>query len=107
MDRLQSDKERISPPSLALHEPQLDGKMSLDTGQDHLPKEINDVEQDEIRPNDNISNVGSRKHGSRSGASRTSTSSVSSSRIKAEAEIAALLAQQKILIQSWTIKRME
>lgn len=55
--------------------------------------------QDEIKPSDSVSNVGSRtsKINSSSVEKRSVASSTSSVRLKAEAELAALMAQQKLL----------
>lgn len=95
---LQNDKECENRSSLPLTESEVD-KMSSNVGQDDLPEKLKNLVQDDIQPNDSISNVGSRKHGSDTRTTRSSTSSVSSSRVKAEAEMAALLARQKLLKQ--------
>ena len=63
---------------------------------------------DDFKPSDRVSNVGSR--GSRricSSRSRSSISSTSSSRINAEADMAALKAQQKMLRQKHALDKQE
>lgn len=115
VERLPNNKECENPPSLPLHEPHLNSKMSPDMGQDYLPHNKHNIEEnalfgaveDDIKPNDSISNVGSRKCGSKTGVSRTSNFSVSSSSDKAEAEIAALLTRQKLLNQTQELDQQE
>lgn len=97
VERQSNNKERENPPILPLHEPHLNSKMSPGMGQEKMLEIGHDMDQDDIQPNDSISNVGSRKYGSKTGTSRTSSSSISSSRVKAEAEMAALLTCKKLL----------
>lgn len=54
--------------------------------------------QDDVRPNDSIPNVQSRRSTQGSGSGkRSSVSGTSSARIKAEADLAALMSRQKLL----------
>lgn len=56
------------------------------------------VLQDDVRPNDSISNVQSRRSTQGSGSGkRSSVSGTSSACIKAEADLAALMSRQKLL----------
>ncbi|KAK0148069.1 hypothetical protein N1851_012226 [Merluccius polli] len=106
VERQPSNKECENPSTLPLHEQHLDSNMSPDMGQEEMPGKGHDMDQDDIRPNDSISNVG-RKYGSKTGTSRTSSSSVSSSHVKAEAEMAALLTRQKLLKQKQELDQQE
>ncbi len=64
--------------------------------------------QDDINPSDSISNVGSKGSSRRSSASRRSTtSSTSSARIKAEADVAALLVRQNLMKEKHSIEENE
>ncbi len=64
----------------------------------HASSIVSDHLQDAIKPNDSVSNVGSRSSKNQSSIERRSgVSSTSSVRLKAEAELAALKARQKLL----------
>lgn len=64
--------------------------------------------QDDINPSDSISNVGSKGSSQRSAATRRSTTSTTSSaRIKAEADIAALLVRQNLMKEKHAIEEKE
>lgn len=64
--------------------------------------------QDDINPSDSISNVGSKGSSQRSAATRRSTTSTTSSaRIKAEADIAALLVCQNLMKGKHAIEEKE
>lgn len=64
--------------------------------------------QGDINPSESISNVGSNGSSRRSSASRRSTtSSTSSARIKAEADIAALLVCQNLMKEKHSIEEKE
>jgi len=65
-------------------------------GQQHPSSQHDD--QDDILPHDSISNLSSRKQGSKSNVSTTS-----SARLRAEAEMAALLARQSLLKEGKTL----
>ena len=66
------------------------------------------VAQDDIKPCDSVSNIGSRWSGKRSSAgSRSSVSTTSSARIKAEADMAALMARQRLLKDKHTLEEQE
>ncbi len=65
------------------------------------PSSQND-DQDDILPCDSISNLSSGKQGSKSNVSTTS-----SARLKAEAEIAALLARQSLLKEKHSLEEQE
>ena len=87
-------------PSVVLDEIHLNNKLHSDEQHDALPGPT----QDEIKPGDSISNVSSKKHGSKSQTSRTSTSSA---RVKAEADMAALLARQRLLQEKHDLEKQE
>lgn len=88
---LERHAERGNLKNVELEEPHLHNKITPQLEQDALPGAI----VDEIQPSDSVSNVSNKRHGS---TSRTSTtSSTTSARVKAEAEMAALLARQKLL----------
>ena len=88
MEGLLNSKDFENPPSLELDEPHLHDKFSSHQEQDALPG----MTHDEIKSGDSVSNISSRRHGSKS---RTSSTSTTSAHIKAEADMAALLAHQK------------
>ncbi len=79
----------------------------LDSREQNMSK-ISMRNQDDINPSDSISNVGSKGSSRRSSASRRSTtSSTSSARIKAEADVAALLVRQNLMKEKHSIEENE
>ena len=92
-------------PSLLLDELHLHNKLPSDEEQDALPG----ATQDEIKPGDSISNISNKRHGSKSRTSSTriSSSSTSSARVKAEADMAALLARQGLLKEKHDLEQQE
>lgn len=61
---------------------------------------MTDDMEDDVKPSDSVSNVGSRATRSRNsaiGGKSTAASTISSTRLKAEADLAALMARQKLL----------
>lgn len=75
----------------------------------HSGQNVNtSVVQDDIKPSDSVSNTGSRRSGKRSSAgSRSNVSTSSSTRIKAEADMAALMARQKLLKDKHALEEEE
>lgn len=73
---------------------------AVERGQQQQSSQHDD--QDDILPCDSISNLSSRKQGSKSNVSTTS-----SARLKAEAEIAALLARQSLLKDKHSLEEQE
>lgn len=67
------------------------------------------VTHDEINPSDSVSNTGSKASDSRrsSAGTRSSASTTSSSRIKAEADMAALIARQRLLKDKHALEEQE
>ncbi|XP_034530056.1 uncharacterized protein LOC117805434 [Notolabrus celidotus] len=63
--------------------------------------------EDDIRPSDSISNVASRESNKRSSVGRSSVSSTSSACIKAEADMAALMARQRLLKDKHVLEEQE
>lgn len=87
--------------NVELEEPHLHNKITPQLEQDALPGAI----VDENQPSDSVSNVSNKRHGS---TSRTSTtSSTTSACVKAEAEMAALLARQKLLKEKYYLEQQE
>ena len=69
---------------------------------------VGNAAADDVKPSDSISNVASRSSKKRSSAgSRSSVSSTSSARIKAEADVAALMARQKLLKDKHALEEQE
>lgn len=98
LDGLSNNKDQENPASMGKEEPHLCNKIS--SQQDALPG----MTQDEIEPGDSVSNISSRKHGSKA---RSSCSSTSSAHVKAEADIAALLARQRLLKDKHDLEQQE
>ena len=61
--------------------------------------------QDDIQPDDSISNYSSQNHGSKS--IRSKVSSTASARVRAEAEMAALIARKRLLEQKHALEEEE
>ena len=61
--------------------------------------------QDDIQPDDSISNYSSQNHGSKS--IRSKVSSTASARVRAEAEMAALMARKRLLEQKHALEEEE
>ncbi len=64
---------------------------------------------DDVGPNVSVSNISSRGHGTKSKTSntRTSSSSTTSARVKVEADVAALLARQRLLQEKHALEQHE
>ncbi len=95
------------------HVPNLVGN-DLEAAQDTGPSTTLEGLQDEVKPSDSISNVESRRcaksatSGKSSGSGkRSSVSGTSSARIKAEADLAALMARQKLLQDKHALEEEE
>lgn len=74
----------------------------------HASSIVSDNLQDDIKPNDSVSNVGSRSSKNQSSIERRSgVSSTSSVHLKAEAELAALKARQKLLKDNHELEDQE
>lgn len=79
---------------------------------EQIPSSQLDVEatvdiQDDIQPKDSVSNVGSKKSKLSSAVSSSRVSSASSARVKAEAEVAALVVRQRHLKDKHTLEEQE
>lgn len=73
------------------------------------PVITDDIQDDDVKPSDSVSNVESRRSGTHNSATgrKSSVSTTSSARIKAEADLAALMARQKLLKDKHALEEQE